>query len=530
MEKNPLNKGEVTDQHIGLMKDVYEKAGVSLQKHADTFEKAGVTTGTGIVAVDILEPAMTQIPIRTPFRNLLTRKSRPNPGTKAEWRVINSMIGSGFDSMGWVPEGQRAGVKSISRVTASASYRVLGEEGRLTEEAQDAAKGLLDDLLAYDTLMTLRKLMLKEENSLLFGNLSNKLGTPTGLIAAATAASATLPANTYYFVVVALTAEGKLNVVSNASGAPVSIPTSQTVSGADGNSYTINGGSSNKSAIGSQVITLGQALDLSVPYIRGAVAYAWFVGTANSAASLYLQAVTTINCIRFSAPIVTTGTQTADQVTQDSSFNDGTGAGANQVTAYDGMMSLALNPANNAFYQALATGAGGVGTSLTATGAGGIEEVDLMMVRMWETAQLSVDNIWVSARTARAMYKSCINSSSGPLLKENRDVNDNKGITLTGGGKMAWYTNPVSPLGGNNIPVQVHPCVPDGVILGYSSQLPDVYMSAETPAVAEILTRRDYTSRQWPQKTRAYEYGCYVDQVLAGYAPFAMGVIANVQV
>ena len=44
--------------------------------------------------------------------------------------------------------------------------------------------------------------------------------------------------------------------------------------------------------------------------------------------------------------------------------------------------------------------------------------------------------------------------------------------------------------------------MPDGVILGYASELPDCYLSAETPAVAEILTRRDYTSRQWPQKTR----------------------------
>jgi hypothetical protein len=32
----------------------------------------------------------------------------------------------------------------------------------------------------------------------------------------------------------------------------------------------------------------------------------------------------------------------------------------------------------------------------------------------------------------------------------------------------------------------------------------------------------------WPLKTRAYEFGVYAEEVLAVYAPFAMGVISNI--
>ena len=48
------------------------------------------------------------------------------------------------------------------------------------------------------------------------------------------------------------------------------------------------------------------------------------------------------------------------------------------------------------------------------------------------------------------------------------------------------------------------------------------------PNVAEVKTRRDYYRMDWPLKTRAYEFGVYAEEVLAVYAPFAMGVIANI--
>ena len=48
------------------------------------------------------------------------------------------------------------------------------------------------------------------------------------------------------------------------------------------------------------------------------------------------------------------------------------------------------------------------------------------------------------------------------------------------------------------------------------------------PNVAEIKTRRDYYRVDWPLRTRQREVGVYAEEVLAIYAPFALGAITNI--
>ena len=48
------------------------------------------------------------------------------------------------------------------------------------------------------------------------------------------------------------------------------------------------------------------------------------------------------------------------------------------------------------------------------------------------------------------------------------------------------------------------------------------------PNVAEVKTRQDYYPIDWPPVTRQRQVGVYVEEVLAVYAPFAMGVITNI--
>ena len=61
----------------------------------------------GLTNYDLQAPAKNLYPIITPLRNSLPRVQRLNPGDAARWRTIGSITGSGFDAMGWVPEGQR---------------------------------------------------------------------------------------------------------------------------------------------------------------------------------------------------------------------------------------------------------------------------------------------------------------------------------------------------------------------------------------------------------------------------------------
>jgi hypothetical protein len=94
---------------------------------------------------------------------------------------------------------------------------------------------------------------------------------PTGFpTLSASGAGGTLPSSptTYYVEVVALTLEGYQNS-SLASGVAVS----KSITGPDGKSYVMNGGSSALSAEANTSVTLGNTLFGSVTPTPGAVAY-----------------------------------------------------------------------------------------------------------------------------------------------------------------------------------------------------------------------------------------------------------------
>ena len=144
---------------------------------ADNALAKNVTLATGLSAYDLQAPAKNLYPIVTPLRNSLPRVGRLNPGDAARWRTITSITGSGYDAMGWVPEGQRTASMSYSAQPQVAPYLTLGEEDTVTFEAEAAAQGF-EDLNATATLRLLQKTMRKEETALLGGNASLALGTP----------------------------------------------------------------------------------------------------------------------------------------------------------------------------------------------------------------------------------------------------------------------------------------------------------------------------------------------------------------
>jgi hypothetical protein len=99
---------------------------------------------------------------------------------------------------------------------------------------------------------------------------------------------------------------------------------------------------------------------------------------------------------------------------------------------------------------------------------------------------------------------------------------------VTASGVVQFYYNPFAIDGGLRIPIKIHPRVPPGTIIGWAENLPIQYQSNEVPKVAEIKTRQDYYQIDWPIVTRQRQVGVYAEEVLAVYAPFAVGVICNI--
>ena len=247
--------------------------------------------------------------------------------------------------------------------------------------------------------------------------------------------------------------------------------------------------------------------------MQGAVAYAWFLGAAGSET---LQAITTINSVTLAAPLAT-GQQAASAVTTDTSTNP---------NAFNGLLTTALASGSNAYVNLLATGTAGTGTVLTASGRGSVNEIDTMMQAMWDSAQVSPTVLYVNSRQLRDISTKCLSSASGPVLQYFQQGMSSP--SLSSGGMIEFYYNPFLLDGGVKIPIKIHPCVPPGTILGFCEDLPAQYQNSEVPNVAEVKCRQDYYAIDWPITTRQRQKGVYCEEVLAVYAPFAMGVISNI--
>ena len=291
------------------------------------------------------------------------------------------------------------------------------------------------------------------------------------------------------------------------------VATTRTIVGADAKSFTLNGGASNRSANTTQAVTLGQTLQAGVAPVQGAVAYAWFVGPAGSET---LQSITTINSATFATPLAS-GQQLANTVASDYSTNG---------QAFDGLLTTALKSGSNAYVKTFASGVPGVGVNLTGSGQGSVVEIDDMLEAMWESAQVSPSVLYVNSRQMRDISAKCLSSASGPLLHYYAQPNGTPQVS--GGGIIEFYYNPFLLDGGVKIPIKIHPYVPPGTILGWCEDLPAQYQNSDVPNVAEVKCRQDYYAIDWPITTRQRQKGVYCEEVLAVYAPFAMGVITNI--
>ena len=499
----------ITQDTIALMKEALKTSSADLAK--------AVTTGLGLTYYDLQAPAKNLYPTITKLRNMTPRVGRPaGYGTACNWRVVSAIAGSGFDAMGWIPEGQRSSTMGYTTANASAPYVTLGEEDYLTFEAEAAGEGF-EDLNATVSMRLLQKTMRKEETGLLAGNSGLALGVPaTPVLSAPANTSSTLPSATYSVIVVALTAEGWLNCKGSAVAG--FIP-SKTITGADGATYTLNGGNSNKSANATQAVTLGATmLAATVAPVSGAVAYAWFVGSAGSET---LQAITTINSVTFSAPLAG-GRQPIASVTADCSNNP--------ALAFNGFLVNAFQ-SSNVIVQP--TGTAGTGTPLTSSGRGSIVEIDTLLKNMWDAWRLGPTVIFVSSQEQQNITAKVLSNASGPLLRYDVSATPGQPYAISAGGQIKYYFNPytgggMEAGGGDMIPVAAHPDLPPGTIFAHCAKLPEWYQSNEVPNTAEVITRRDYYRIDWPLRTRRREYGIYAEEVLAVYAPFALGLITNI--
>jgi hypothetical protein len=461
---------------------------------------------TGLVGYDLEPAAKLLFPVLTPLRNKLPRVSA-NGGTATNFKVITAI--NTTQVQGGVSEGRRGGIVSTTVADRTAAYRGIGLEDDVTFEADYSSEGF-DNAKSLAVNNLLRATMIVEERTILGGNGAVALGTtPTPAATNVVIAGATLAANTYNVGCVALTFDG-FRRATLAAG----VVQTTTRTNADGTTETVNGGSANKSALASVTVAAGEGIRASVSNANGAVGYAWYIGTSGAET---LQAITTVNSLQFST-VVIGGRQNINTVTADRSVDS---------LVFSGLLYNAFAPGSGAQMLDLPIGTFGSGSTLTADGAGGVVEIDQILMSYWDNTRSSPTEMHMSARTFRVVSNRIVQNNNGtavtPLLQivqQAGGAQSHVGATM-----VTEYLNKVT---NTNIKMIIHPDMMDGTILFYTAEVP--YPLSNVPNICQMKMRKEYYQIEWPLRTRRYEYGVYADGTLQHYFPPSLGVMRNISV
>lgn len=454
----------------------------------------------GLTAYDLSYVIVSLYPVLTPIRNMLPRV-KGGGDTATRWRAITG-ININNTSLS-VSEGNRGAVVTSQVANYTAPYCGIGLEDYVTFEADYAAETYAD-VKAQAALRLLQAVMIGEESMLLGGNLSLPLGTtPTPTLVAGTAGSMATQAAASV-ICVALTYEGwRRSTV--AGGLTASIAKTNI----DGSSDTVPGGVAQKSANATVSVTgPNGSIAATVAAVNGAVAYAWYVGTA--AGGERLAAITTINSV------VLTTYPGASQLASALPAADNS---ANSL-GMDGLLTFAFK--NGGSIVQHAAGVAGTGTPLTSDSAGGITEITSDFQTFWDNYRLSPSAIWANSQEIKNITKKVLAAGGAPLFRITQAA-DVPHSGITGG---ALVTGILNPFTGQMVDLKIHPNQAPGTLLYQGTSIP--YPLNNVPNIAQVKTRREYYQLEWPVTKRRYEYGVYADEVLQVFAPFALGVRSNI--
>ena len=457
--------------------------------------KGDATLATGL-SNQVIEPAALFVSDSTPFLNLVSQSAIPaaSAAEKYTFRVINKLRRQSMIN-GLASEGKRVGGEALTSIPRDFYPHVWGVEALATAEAISRSGAVGDPLVIATMLMQIQHRNKGEFNHLLRSRTGIGSAAATTPTAAPAATGGTLPSGAYGIVVAPLSAVAMYEY--EATGAlPVTF--ARTNKG-DSSSTTVYGGVGRKSAAQSATVGAGDAgtLTCSVPPIRGAFGYAWFVGLAGA---VRLHAVTTINSVVISAP-ASVDAQAATLFPDSDHSAD--------PLASDGQFAQIIDPAYGGYVKYLPTGTAGTGTKLTKSGFGNsVTQIDDALLEMLYKG-ITPDVIMCSPDIFQAIAKLLRTETPAATVLENV--------------KMVYPNNTGS---GVNISIITSLKMPKGCIYLHSTSTP--MANVNVAKTVEIKMQRAPYIKNWVPNVRADEIGMYAEGFIQCNVPDAFGLILNV--
>jgi hypothetical protein len=445
----------------------------------------GISTETGLVAINLEKPAKNLYSVWTRMRERIARTGN-GVGLEATWRAITGIHAGGFDA--GIAEGATGDLVQVTEEDKSAKYKTLGRLGQATFEAISAGR-TFDDVVSLATLQTLQNLQVSEEISILAG-CTTGVDAP-GAIAVVEAATGTLtPTDEYDFAVSAVTLHG-----------------SDWINGTGARGHGVADSPNETDAPDAASHTMGAAktsLELSWDSIPGAVAYN--VYAAAHAAPLKFVAQVTVPLYTLKAIPVAGNAPNGANTTAN-------------VKQFDGILVQA----------ALSGGASFVdlkGLPLTA-GTGSVNEIDTALEGLFRGPKVGPSLLVVSGHEALTIRDAVLANGAASSQRFNAAIGD--GGAITAGTIFMSYTNPFIP----NSPIDVlaHPYLPQGTAMLITEKLPPTYPNANIETTWAMDCRREFYSIEYAIAVgsgRVKPVGAYVEEVLKGYFPAGTVVIQGI--
>ena len=450
------------------------------------------TTATGLVGYNLEAPAKQLVPFLSPMRNRIPRKVSKT-GTSCNWKTIQSVNAAGkFTAV----EGKRGQAVTTVVTDKVAVFKTFGLQDDVSLEAIAAGRNFQDPKATAATNLLLR-VMTSEEQLILGGNITSLgvVGAPT-LTPSGTGGS--IPAGTYGVKCAVMTMQAINRVLLEQQVDSLSAGVPALDSSANVIANSIDGVSAPSTGTSTGALTgSASSVTASVTPVKGAMGYAWFMGTAGSE---------TLQCVTAASQVVLTRLATG-----------GTGVSALSVdgtadqTSYEGMIPQILN--GGGYYQDL--------NNVVFTGSkGGVTELDNMNMFFFRQYKTSPTRYLCGVQAASDITNLIVAGSGAPMLLVN---NGAEKANLTGNYLATKYIN--KAMNGQEIAIEVHPWMPANMLVAVTENIP--YINSQIPCAFEIELGYDYMQLDYAMVNPKYEFEIRAYGALKCYFPKSCGVITN---
>lgn len=435
-----------------------------LKTNADTMKGAvspdtqkNFTTSNGLQTYNLEAPAKLMFPQLTPILNNTPRVQ--GKGKQAEYKSITGINTAALN--GWTAEGNSGQKVTTSFNDVIAVYKIFSLADGITFEAEWEGRGF-QDVKALAVANLIRAMKIQEENNLLFGQntasaANQQAPGAVGSIAAPSVTQATgqggsIAAGTVYTAVVPWTGMGP---------GVISAVTTTTVS-AGSSTLTVTPPTVNGQPI------LGFDIYMSTSSAAGP----WNkVQSANLTAGVYLGGT-----IPGYGQMITNGAPVQVQSVPTNAIAPPTSDGTASQYAYNGYLAQTFG------------GQGAYTQRLNSTLS--MQQLNNMFLGLWNQAKGDPDVLYANATESLKITNLTLGAGGTPYFVT---VDNQNGATA--GYRTARLTNPVT---GTEVPVNVHPSLPQGNIMAMQRKLPGWYVPTDIPNVMAIDVVQDYTEIDYP--------------------------------